>query len=301
MSTFSSKSTLEPGFEPDMQKCKLESDSESDSEFALEPFHKFFLDWLLVQERDLQELKTMVKTHSESEDSESTQRLKELVDRVMSHYEEFYQARAKSIKENVLLVLTPDWLSKLEDAFLWIGGWRPTTAVHLLYSKAGLQLEARLMEVLNGVNPDDLGNLSVSQLVRVNQVQMQTIAEERKLTEELASHQETLADDSMVELSEKYADLLSEAVDTESDSVQQRVHTTLVPKEHGLEDILRKSDDLRLRTLKNVVDILSPIQALHFLIADTQLHLRVHEWGMLKDEHVRILQQARARAGLQSS
>ncbi|XP_021734814.1 protein DOG1-like 3 [Chenopodium quinoa] len=286
-------SSLEPGPKSNLPKRKFEYQSESKPA----PFNKFFLDWLQVQERDLEELKSMVKTHSES-----TRQLQELVDRVMTHYDEFYRARSESIKENVLLVLNPDWLSKLEDAFLWLGGWRPTTAVHLLYSKAGLQFEARLSELLSGVNSDDLSNLSPSQLVRVDELQRQTIHQERKLTEILASHQETMADSSMVELSENYTELKRDAESAARksdrvDSVKDRVDSALAPKEHGLEDILRKADDLRLKTLKSVVDILTPIQAVHFLIADTQLHLRVHEWGKLKDEDAKSSKEARGFVG----
>ncbi|XP_021839223.2 protein DOG1-like 3 [Spinacia oleracea] len=277
----SSKSTLDLGHK---SKCEFESESE------FEPFNKFFLDGLLVQERDLQELKTMVDTHSVS----TTQCLQELVGRVMTHYEDFYRSRTKSIRENVLLMLTPDWLSKLEDAFLWIGGWRPTTAVHLLYSKAGLQLEARLGD--DRVNTeDDLGNLSLSQLVRVDELQRRTIAEEKKLSESLASHQETIADSTMVGLLDNPETEF--VARTESDSVKERVYSALAPKENGLVGILREADDLRLRTLKSVVDILSPIQAVHFLIADTQLYLRVHEWGKLKDEHNKSLQEPHGDGG----
>ncbi|KAL7255255.1 hypothetical protein ACSBR1_009418 [Camellia fascicularis] len=38
-----------------------------------------------------------------------------------------------------------------------------------------------------------------------------------------------------------------------------------------------------LRTLKEVVDILSAIQAVHFLITAAELHLRLHEWGKKSD------------------
>lgn len=157
--------------------------------------------------------------------------------------------------------------------------------------------------MLKGVDTEDLGILSSSQLVRVDQLQRQTIKEERKLTEILASHQETMADPSMVELSENYTVLMRQAESgtrigegTESNSMKERVCTALAPKEHGLEEILVKADDLRLRTLKQVVDILSPIQAVHFLIADAQLHLRVHEWGKQKDKHTKDMQEALHKA-----
>ncbi|KAL4359417.1 hypothetical protein AHAS_Ahas08G0075300 [Arachis hypogaea] len=104
-------------------------------------------------------------------------------------------------KHDVLAMLSPTWRSSLEDAFLWIGGWRPTMAFHLLYSKAGLQFEAKLDELLQGLRTSDLGDLSATQLAQIDEIQKRTIAEEREITDMMATHQETVADASMVELS----------------------------------------------------------------------------------------------------
>jgi hypothetical protein len=42
--------------------------------------------------------------------------------------------------------------------------------------------------------------------------------------------------------------------------------------------------DLLLRALKGVLEILTPIQAVHFLIAAAELHSRLHDWGKKKDD-----------------
>ncbi|KAL9234995.1 hypothetical protein vseg_009801 [Gypsophila vaccaria] len=175
-------------------------------------------------------------------------------------------------------MMSPAWRSHLEDAFLWIGGWRPSMAFHLLYSASGLQLEAGLSELLSGLNTGDLADLSPSQLDRVNKLHRRTIKEEKALTESLAAYQETVADSSMVEL----AHLATESTQS-PDSVSRRVDSELAGKEERLESILCGADELRLRTLKDVVKILSPVQAAHFLIAAAELHLRVHEWGKKRD------------------
>lgn len=64
---------------------------------------------------------------------------------------------------------------------------------------------------------------------------------------------------------------------------EARVESTLAPKEEELEEVLQKADDLRLTTLKAVIEILTPIQAVHFLITAAELHLRLHDWGKKKD------------------
>lgn len=244
-----------------------------------ESFHTFFQAWIAEQERHLHELLSASsgKTPTSREDEERV--LRPLINQVLHHYEEYYQAKSKWSKENVLTMLSPTWTSSLEDAFLWIGGWRPSMAFHLLYSKSGLQMEAKLAELIKGPCSNDLGGLSPSQLKEVDELQRITIKEERELTEEMAKHQETVADESMVELSHLVTGLRN-GESTGDDPVD----STLAPKEEGLLKILRKADDLRLRTLKGVISILCPIQAVHFLIAAAELHLRIHEWGQKKDK-----------------
>lgn len=116
LSSNPNSSNLTLKHEPDLM---LEPETEHKSETQHEPFDKFYEDWLIVQERDLRELMTMARTFSESTQfcDESTLCLQELLERVMSHHEEFYRTRFESIKKNVLVVLNPDWLSKLEEAF----------------------------------------------------------------------------------------------------------------------------------------------------------------------------------------
>lgn len=67
-------------------------------------------------------------------------------------------------------------------------------------------------------------------------------------------------------------------------AMEEEVESALVAKEKGLEEILQMADDLRLSTLKEILNILCPMQAVHFLIAAAELHPRIHEWGKKKDE-----------------
>lgn len=142
----------------------------------LETFHKFFDCWLVEQDQHLQQLISASKNNDDGATSESTQQqrsenrsgLRPLIDQVVQHYEQYYRAKSRWAKEDVLGMLSPTWRSTLEDAFLWIGGWRPSMAIHLLYSKSGLQLEAKLAELIRGLSTGDLADLSPSQLIQVS-------------------------------------------------------------------------------------------------------------------------------------
>ncbi|KAK3038569.1 hypothetical protein RJ639_028020 [Escallonia herrerae] len=272
----------------------------SGSNQSRETFRNVFECWLTEQNQQLQELVSASKHHprqsidnpnngypytsgnGENRDNEDV--LRPLIDRVVRHHEQYYRAKSRWADHDVLAMLSPSWRSSLEDAFLWIGGWRPTMAFHLLYSKSGLQLEARLAEFIRRLSAGDLGDLSPSQLTRVDELQRKTVKEERELTEELARHQETVADSSMVELSHVVTELMENGEASRDGDESGRVESTLAPKEEGLVEILHRADDLRLRTLKEVLDILTPIQAVHFLIAAAELHLRLHDWGKKRDE-----------------
>ena len=108
--------------------------------------------------------------------------------------------------------------------------------------------------------------------------------EEKEISEKMAKHQETVEDSSMVELSHLVSEMMRSG-DGESIGVEkERVESALESKEEGLKEMLQKADDLRLKTLKAVIDILSPIQGVHFLIAAAELHLKIHEWGKQRDD-----------------
>ncbi|XP_047330921.1 protein DOG1-like 3 [Impatiens glandulifera] len=252
-----------------------------------ENFQNFFECWLTEQNQRLQDLVSASESYKlqNQNQSERETALHELINRVIHHYEHYYNAKSHWVKEDVLSMLSPSWRTTLEDAFLWIGGWRPSMAFHLLYSKSGIQLEAALAEFLRGLPTADLGELSPNQLVRVDELHLRTVGEEREITEKLARQHETVADPSMVELSHAVSEMMRDDESGSSSGIvnQERVDTVIGEKERRLEGILQIADELRMRTLKGVIEILSPIEAVHFLIAAAELHLRIHDWGKRRE------------------
>ncbi|KAL9664127.1 hypothetical protein QQ045_019524 [Rhodiola kirilowii] len=260
-----------------------------------ETFHKFFECWLIEQNQYLHSLTSVskhLKTWSAAPARPSNgsngvriteSDLRQLIDRVTRHYEDYYRVKSRCAKQEVLKMMSPSWLSSLENAFLWMGGWRPTMAFHLLYSKSGIQLEASLADMIRGLitTTGDLADLSPSQLNRIDKLQRSTIREEREVSEKMATHQETVADKDMVELSQAVTEMVENGGgEEEAGGMEERV---LKPKEEGLEEIVERGDELRLRTLKGILEVLTPVQAVHFLIAAAELHLRLHDWGKKRD------------------
>lgn len=153
---------------------------------------------------------------------------------------------------------------------MWAGGWRPSAAsFHLLYSESGLQLEARLEEILRGMRVVNLGNLSAAQLQQADNLQRSTIKTEREITEKWATVQEEVAAKEMVKAA---ATATAEGMEGEMEE-----------KRKGALRVLEQADQLRIDTIKGIVGILECIQAINFLIAAAELHLTVHQYGKVKD------------------
>lgn len=256
---------------------------------ARESFHKFFECWLVEQNQYLQELTSASTLGSNGSASASDAVLQPLIDRVVRHYESYYRTKSQCTELDVLSMFSPSWRSSLEEAFIWVGGWRPTMAFHLLYSKSGLQVETQLEKLIRGLSTGDLADLSSEQLSRVDKLHRRTVVEEKEISEKLAKHQETAADASAVELSHIETEMLLQDREVSGEGgddgggVEEQVRTMIAAKEHRLEEILKMADELRLSTLKEILKILKPMQGVHFLIAAAELHLRFHDWGKKRD------------------
>ncbi|CAO2180998.1 unnamed protein product [Urochloa humidicola] len=237
---------------------------------SAESFSKFFESWIAEQSRDLAALRGAASADPAAPDAD----LRRLVDRVLAHYEHYYRTKAAAADDDVLRMFSPSWTSTTENLFLWCGGWRPTAALHLLFTKSGMQLEHQLPTFLNGGSLDpDLGDLSAEQLHDADQLQRRTVKREREIDDAAASAQEALATASMVELAAGGGGEIG------GDAMEREMET----KADGMKRVLEMADGLRLETMRGVVALLRPMQAVHFLLAAAELHLAVHEFGRRKD------------------
>ncbi|KAJ3691013.1 hypothetical protein LUZ61_020177 [Rhynchospora tenuis] len=230
-----------------------------------EQFDSFFEHFMAEQSRHLTDLRAAATAHPRPPITD----LQKLVEQVMSHYENYYRTKSACAQHDVTLMLSPTWTSSTEDLFMWAGGWRPTTAFHLLYSKSSIQLEAQLDEILKGLRTADLSNLSAVQLQAVHDLHRSTIKTERAISEKLAVVQKEVAAKEMVEI----AGAAGEGMEGEMEK-----------KRECALSVLQQADQLRIDTIKGIVGILECFQAVHFLIAAAELHLAVHEYGKGKDE-----------------
>lgn len=203
----------------------------------------FIEGWLVRQEHYLDELQATLQNCHESSDDD----LKELISRVLAHYQQYYEEKSKITQRNVFLVFSPSWFTTLEKAFLWIAGFKPG----LVFS----------------VVRDSVDDLSDEQKQRMTRLMNETKAEERALNDELAKIQESIAAPQLVNLARSRARL----VDGEIQDEETAVETLRL----ALETVITDADTLRITTALKAVEILRPVQNVKFLAAAAQLHLKM--------------------------
>ncbi|KAJ4776755.1 transcription factor-like protein [Rhynchospora pubera] len=230
-----------------------------------EQFDRFFEHFMAEQSRHLTDLRAAATAHPQPPATD----LQKLVERVVAHYENYYMTKSLCSQRDVTLMFSPTWTSSTENLFMWAGGWRPSTAFHLLYSKSSIQLEAQQDEILKGLCTADLSNLSAVQLQAVYDLHRSTINTERAISEKLAVVQKELAAKEMVEV----AGAVGEGMEGEMEKKRECAFS-----------VLQQADQLRIDTIKGIVGKLEFFQAVHFLIAAAELHLAVHEYGKAKDD-----------------
>lgn len=177
---------------------------------------------------------------------------KALIDWAFKHYEEHYAAKADFVRRDVGRALRPPWLSSLERGLLWMGGWKPTVAFRLAFTLKD-----------SGVFGEIMAAEKVEELEKMRE---KTRAEEKAVEEEKEAAQAAAA-----------AEVLGVERGSEA---EERGMRRLV---EAAEKAVLAADELRLDAMRRAVAVLTPLQAVDFLSSAAMLHVRVHEWGILRD------------------
>ncbi|KAL2244768.1 UNVERIFIED_CONTAM: Protein DELAY OF GERMINATION 1 [Sesamum indicum] len=227
-----------------------------------------------LQEQDLSELLQSLRLNNADGD-DHTAELSQLVEKNIRHFQEYLCRRVSLAREDVYPYFSPTWCTSLEGSMLWAGGCRPSIFIRLVYALSGKEISSRLDEYLHGNRTGGLGELSPSQINSINSLQLKTIREEEKLSSKLASMQEEMADQPIAIIAKELA-AHSEA-STEAEEALKSLAVSMT-------SMLEEADNLRLNTLKELMSILTPVQAVDFLATGRKLHLCIHAWGRRRDQ-----------------
>ncbi|XP_031106611.1 protein DOG1-like 1 [Ipomoea triloba] len=228
-----------------------------------------FEEWIAQQQEDLEELSRAMESNLGSAE------LFGVVDKNVKHFEEYQEHRALLAEQNGgPPFLSPSWCTTFENAFMWIGGCRPSLSIRLVYSLCGSDLDSQLQGYLQGERTGSLADISAAQLNQINALQSKTVREEDKLSSRIATLQEDMADEPLAMIVNK-----SKKVGESSSDVERALDNHAV----AMGRMVVEADKLRLRTLTELVKILTPVQAAHLLLVAKKLHLSIHEWSKKRD------------------
>lgn len=101
----------------------------------------------------------------------------------------------------------------------------------------------------------------------------------------LSARQLSMISEQMACLQEKIADQPIAVIAKETIGVMQNVQGDDALEEHSgcMVRMLDDADKQRINTLKELINIISPVQAVDFLVAGKKLNLCIHKWGKKRD------------------
>lgn len=100
------------------------------SSAGITAFEMEYAHWMDEQNRLICELRTALHAHI------SDLELRMLVENGMNHYFELFRMKATAAKADVFYVMSGMWKTSAERFFLWIGGFRPSELLKVLYVRA---------------------------------------------------------------------------------------------------------------------------------------------------------------------
>ena len=225
-----------------------------------ERFIEFYEKWMCQLEENLQRLLKVSREIPHRTEREA------LVSRVSTHLKEYYNAKWAAAHEDVLAFFSPVWLSPLENAYLWVTGWKPSTAFRLIESLRQ-----------TGVPGESLAEMSEEQMKKVEELRVRIRLEEEKVEREMERQQVALADRKMVELARAASRVSNGGLASEENGL---VEVALKGLLSGLERVMKAADCARLKTLKGILEVLSPLQCVDFLAATLMFHVNLRKWGI---------------------
>ncbi|MCL7035696.1 hypothetical protein MKW94_020390 [Papaver nudicaule] len=213
-------------------------------------FEEFFTGWLIRQKNYLDQLISARKNFQNTPESE----LRSLVSQILTHYQQYYAAKAVATHDDVFVMFTPPWFSSYERSYLWLTGFKPSLAFKILEKS---------------VNQDEITD---EQLEGLYTLKKRMKAAERELNGEMARVQESRMLPPLVNLA-----LAGKRVDGET--VDAAVQTLT----KQMETLVESADFIRMTTARTIVEILSPVQSVRFLAAAAQFQINIRMLGLQRD------------------
>ncbi|KAK1438993.1 hypothetical protein QVD17_04807 [Tagetes erecta] len=233
------------------------SNSNSNSNSNQGHMQSSFLQWTSQQRSDLEDLLHVVEVVPEPDDVEV---LRGLAQKTIQHLNEYQQSR--SVDGDALSIYKPSWCTSFENFLFWVGGLKPSIYIRLLFSISGIGSEKVDLDLSKLVIGERINGRK--KVVECSDVQVKLIK---------GVHAQTVLSEQQI--SSRLANLQART----NTSWEQDVGRAVDAHRVALNGIVVDADELRVKVLKELLQILTPLQGIHFLVAVNRLHLSIHEWG----------------------
>ncbi|KAD3068815.1 hypothetical protein R6Q59_017188 [Mikania micrantha] len=173
-----------------------------------------------------------------------------LIAKLTTHHKNYYRVKWAAALDDVCAFFTPVWLTPLENAFLWVTGWKPSAVF-------------RFVDTLRRTGKG-LVDLTEEQVKKIEVLRVMIKMEEEKVEREMERQQVGMADRRMVEM----VRVASGGGDGDA----------LVAVLSGLVRLMKMGDCVRLKTLKGLLDMMNPKQCVELLAAQSMFHVQFRKY-----------------------
>ncbi|CAH8351677.1 unnamed protein product [Eruca vesicaria subsp. sativa] len=249
--------------------------SSSSSSYGIEHLQKeCYYEWMSLQAKHIVDLKEALMSQRSNDDHYL---LEHLVGKIINDFQSYAKKRSELADRSCSSYFAPSWNSSLENGLLWMGGCRPSSFIRLIYALCGSHVETHLsqyiLEMDEKVDDAHVGDSSMSdltgtQLEKINEIHIEVIEKEDKITKKCANLQEDVAD----------MPVAITAFSRDWVEADVAVEDALDKHEENMAGIMVEADKVRLETLRSIVDVLTPVQAAEFLLSGKRLQVSLHEW-----------------------
>ncbi|CAH2078618.1 unnamed protein product [Thlaspi arvense] len=238
-----------------------------------------YYEWMSLQAKHIVDLKEALTSQRSNKND---RKLREVVDKIVNDFQKYTERRSELSHRACSSYFAPSWNSSLENGLLWMGGCRPSSFIRIIYAMCGSQTETQLIQYLLKIDENvheshgdgSMSALTSTQLGQINELHMKVIKKEDDVSKKAANLQEDVAD----------MPISVTAYATDSVEAGVVVEDALDKYEECLSLLMAEADELRFKTLRKIVEVMTPVQAAEFLLADKRLHVSLHEWGRVREE-----------------
>ncbi|XP_010511109.1 PREDICTED: transcription factor TGA4-like [Camelina sativa] len=218
-----------------------------------ETFTSFFNDWLLRHRQLIQQL-----AHFDDETISVTPEEEEsLVTQFLSHCLQYYQEKSAAVSvagDDIYDFFSPPWLSSCEKLILWIGGFKPGMVFKLITTS--------------------VNDLTSHQKDQLESIRLETKRRERALMGRFAHLQQSVGDPLLMVPFKRIGALrLGEREQSEMEEAMEVL-------KREMKEAMKNADQLRCVTVRKVVEVLNPGQAIKLLRAAGEFYLKLRDLGV---------------------